>query len=132
LASAFAYDRTVTTPCRDVLFPAGDEQCHAWLYLPDPDPSKSERPPVIVMGHGLGAVKALRLGAFAERFQAAGYACLVFDYRYFGDSTGEPRELLSISRQREDWRAALNFVRTLRLTAIGSSCGAPRSPGDTS
>lgn len=74
---------------------------------------KSERPPAIVMAHGLGAVKALRLGAFAERFQAAGYACLVFDYRHFGDSTGEPRELLSISRQREDWRAALEFVRTL-------------------
>ncbi len=65
------------------------------------------------MAHGLGAVKALRLGGFAERFQAAGYACLVFDYRHFGDSGGEPREMLSIRRQREDWRAALQFARTL-------------------
>ena len=84
---------------------------------------------MIVMAHGLGAVKALRLGGFAERFQAAGYACLVFDYRYFGESSGEPRELLSIRRQREDWRAALEFARTLpevdgdRVVLWGTSFG---------
>lgn len=84
---------------------------------------------MIVMAHGLGAVKTLRLGAFAERFQAAGYACLVFDYRYFGDSEGQPRELLSIARQREDWQAALRFVRSLpevdssRVVLWGSSFG---------
>ena len=81
------------------------------------------------MAHGLGAIKTLRLGAFAERFQAAGYACLVFDYRHFGESEGEPRELLSISRQREDWRAAVRFVRTLpevdgrRVVLWGTSFG---------
>ena len=89
-----------------VSFDSGSDRCVAWLYLPEgPQPH-----PVIVMAHGLGAVKALRLGAFAERFQAAGYACLVFDYRYFGDSEGEPRELLSIRRQREDWRAAVSLM----------------------
>ncbi len=81
------------------------------------------------MGHGLGAIKALRLGAFAERFQAAGYGCLVFDYRHFGDSEGEPRELLSIRRQRQDWRAAVAFARSLaecderRVVLWGTSFG---------
>ncbi len=81
------------------------------------------------MAHGLGAVKALRLAAFAERFQAAGYACLVFDYRHFGESEGEPRELLSLDRQREDWRAAVAFARSLsevdteRVVVWGTSFG---------
>ena len=112
----------------DLYFTSGTDRCHAWLYLPkaaaDPGP-----PPVIVMAHGLGAVKVLRLSAFAERFQAAGYACLVFDYRHFGDSEGEPRELLSINRQREDWRAAVAHARTLsevdpdRVVLWGTSFG---------
>ncbi|GAA4852890.1 alpha/beta fold hydrolase [Actinomycetospora corticicola] len=101
-----------TPPRRDVRFPSGTDRCHAWLYLPA-GTSPARRVPVIVMAHGLGAVKALRLAAYAERFTAAGYACLVFDYRHFGDSEGEPRELLSIRRQRQDWQAAVAFARTL-------------------
>jgi hypothetical protein len=114
---------------RDVHFLSGDDRCHAWLFLPPPSSPQVAPPPVIVMAHGLGAVKTLRLAAFAERFQAAGYACLVFDYRHFGDSDGEPRELLSIRRQREDWRAAVAFARTLpevdggRLVLWGTSFG---------
>jgi fermentation-respiration switch protein FrsA (DUF1100 family) len=101
-----------TSPRRDVWFDSGATRCHAWLYLPSG--ASSDTPvPVIVMAHGLGAVKALRLSAYADRFTAAGYACLVFDYRYFGDSEGEPRELLSIKSQRQDWQAAVSFARTL-------------------
>ncbi|OLR93255.1 alpha/beta hydrolase [Actinokineospora bangkokensis] len=101
-------------PRSDVRFTSGADRCHAWLYLPTPTPAPDAgAPPVVVMAHGLGGVKALRLAAFAERFQAAGYACLVFDYRHFGDSEGQPRELLSIRRQREDWHAAVAFARSL-------------------
>ncbi len=113
---------------REVRFSSGTDQCHAWLYLPVAM-AQAIPPPVIVMAHGLGAVKALRLAAFAERFQAAGYACLVFDYRHFGESEGEPRELLSLGRQRADWRAAIAFARSLsevdsgRIVAWGTSFG---------
>ena len=112
----------------EVHFPSGSEQCHAWLYLPVAT-AQATPPPVIVMAHGLGAVKALRLAAFAERFQAAGYACLVFDYRHFGESEGAPRELLSLGRQRADWRAAVAFARSLpevdseRTVVWGTSFG---------
>ena len=112
---------------RDLYFASGSDRCHAWLYLPEA--ADAGPPPVIVMAHGLGAIKVLRLSAFAERFQAAGYACFVFDYRYFGDSEGQPRELLSIARQREDWQAALRFVRSLpevdssRVVLWGTSFG---------
>ncbi len=65
---------------RDVEFTSGGEVCAAWLYTP----AGAGPHPIVVMAHGLGSVKEMRLDAFAERFQAAGYACLVFDYRYWG------------------------------------------------
>ncbi|WP_412063219.1 alpha/beta hydrolase [Rubrivirga sp. IMCC45206] len=92
----------------DVVFESHGTRCAGWFYVPD-----GEGPfPTVVMAHGLGCVKEMRLDAFAERFRAAGYACLVFDYRHFGASDGEPRQLLSISRQLEDWAAAVAFARS--------------------
>jgi pimeloyl-ACP methyl ester carboxylesterase len=65
------------------------------------------------MAHGLGAVRTMRLDAYAERFCEAGYACLVFDYRNFGDSEGAPRQLLDIRMQLQDWTVAVAYARTL-------------------
>ncbi len=79
------------------------------------------------MAHGFGGVKEARLDAYAERFAAAGHAALVFDYRYHGESGGEPRLLIDIGRQRDDWRAALAYARELdgvdasRIAAWGTS-----------
>jgi hypothetical protein len=81
------------------------------------------------MGHGLGAIREMGLSPYAERFVEAGYACLVFDYRHFGASTGEPRQLLSVRRQLEDWKAAISYVRSRpeidadRVALWGSSFG---------
>lgn len=91
----------------EISFTSGSDTCAAWLYLPEGDSPA----PVIVMAHGLGAVRSMRLDAFAERYCQQGYACLVFDYRHFGDSTGEPRQLLSIGRQLEDWANAVRFAQ---------------------
>jgi pimeloyl-ACP methyl ester carboxylesterase len=99
----------MSIPAReDLNFRSGSGQCSAWLY-----PSPLARAgPLIVMAPGLGALRAMRLDAYAERFQAEGYACLVFDYRHFGASTGEPRQLLAIGRQLADWAAAIGYART--------------------
>jgi pimeloyl-ACP methyl ester carboxylesterase len=67
------------------------------------------------MASGLSCVREQRLDAFAERFAAAGYAVLVFDYRHFGASGGSPRALMSARRQRQDWRAALAHARSLAI-----------------
>ena len=98
----------------DVTFTAGNGTCSAWLYTPGPGVS-AQRAPVVVMAHGLGGVKEMRLDAFAERFAAAGYVCLVFDYRHFGASGGEPRQLLDIKTQLQDWKAAVAYARALDL-----------------
>jgi dienelactone hydrolase len=109
----------------DVWFPSGSGDCSAWFYRPTgPGPF-----PVVVMAHGLGAIREMGLAPYAERFLAAGYAVLVFDYRHFGASTGEPRQLLSVARQREDWKAAIAYARTRpetdpdRVALWGSSFG---------
>jgi fermentation-respiration switch protein FrsA (DUF1100 family) len=51
---------------------------------------------------------------YAIRFQEAGFASLLFDYRHFGGSEGEPRQLIWIPHQLEDWEAAINYARSLR------------------
>lgn len=114
----------------DITFPSGEAFCAAWLYRPgDASDDSSQTRPIIVMAHGLGGVREMGLDAFAERFVDAGYICLVFDYRYFGASGGAPRQLLSIRRQREDWKAAIAYARTVdgadpdRLIIWGTSFG---------
>lgn len=108
-------------------FRSGADDCHAWLYRPERD---DHRHPVVVMAHGLGGTKRMGLGKFAQRFRAAGYACLVFDYRYYGKSGGEPRGLLDIPSQLADWHAALEYGRSLdcvdpkRLVLWGTSFSA--------
>jgi len=107
----------------DISFPSSGWRCRGWLYLPEGD----GKHPVIVMAHGFGGVKEMGLDRFAERFAAAGYACLVFDYRHFGSSEGEPRQLLDIGRQLQDWAAAVAYARDReeldrdRLTLWGTS-----------
>ena len=90
---------------RDVEFSSNGVRCAAWLY--------EGGPACVVMAHGFGGVRVARLDAYAERFAAAGYSVLVFDYRNFGDSGGEPRQLLSVAMQLDDWRAAVAYARSL-------------------
>ncbi len=91
----------------NIRFPSGDGECAGDLYLPE----GVETPPVVVMAHGIAAYREFRLHAFAERFARAGLAVVVFDYRNFGDSPGEPRCLVSPARHVADYLAALAFVR---------------------
>src|SRR5271155_2849133 len=99
----------VSTKREDVWFNSVGDRISAWLYRP----AGNGDAPLLVMAHGLGAVRAMRLDAYAERFCAAGYACLVFDYRNFGDSEGAPRQLLDIRMQLQDWTVAVAYARTL-------------------
>ncbi|AJW40260.1 Hydrolases of the alpha/beta [Rhodococcus sp. B7740] len=86
-------------------------RCAATVFRPA---ASVDRPrPAIVMAHGFGTPRAVRLYAYAERFVEAGYVVCVFDYRYFGDSDGEPRQLLDVGSQLADWRHAVDFARSL-------------------
>jgi pimeloyl-ACP methyl ester carboxylesterase len=108
----------------DLTFASGADTCAAWLYRPE---GVAGPAPCVVMAHGFSGTREDTLPAYAERFAAAGMAVLLFDYRHFGDSSGEPRQLLDIGRQQADYRAAVAFARTLggidarRIALFGTS-----------
>jgi dienelactone hydrolase len=109
-----------------VTFRSGGDDCAAWLYRPEAAES-GEPVALVVMAHGFSATREMRLDAYAERFCDAGLGALVFDYRHFGASGGEPRQLLDVSRQHADYHAAIAYARGLgwvdpaRVAVFGSS-----------
>ena len=92
----------------DVEFASERDTCAAWLYVPDGNGPFA----AVVLAHGWTGVREQRLDAYAARFADAGLAALVFDYRHFGASSGQPRQLLDIKRQLADWAAAVSFARS--------------------
>jgi uncharacterized protein len=110
-------------------FDSGGVRC-AGVHLPgqgDLFAGEDGRRPCVVLANGLGGTVDSGLLPFAERFAAAGIDALAFDYRHFGLSEGEPRQLLSIPRQLEDYAAAISYARSLegvdpdRVVVWGSS-----------
>jgi hypothetical protein len=65
--------------------------------------------PTIVMAHGFAGVKEM-LPGFPTLFARAGFVTLNFDYRYFGESEGEPRCQVFPLEQVEDIRNAVTWV----------------------
>ena len=113
---------------KDVDIDSHGTRIAAWHFSADSDAltTPSGRP-CVVMGHGFGATKDAGLEPFAERFQAAGADVLVFDYRGFGTSDGEPRQNVDHRRHREDYQSVVAYARTLdcvdpeRVVLWGSS-----------
>ena len=102
VAKAFPERKTVT-------YTVDGTPIRAWFYPPR---DSSAPAPCVVMGHGFGGTKAAGLDNYAVRYQAVGLSVLAFDYRHFGDSGGEPRQLIWIPYQLEDWAAAVQYARS--------------------
>ena len=113
----------MTAP-EDICIPSRGEQLAAYLYRPE---SPHGDVPCVVMAHGFSATRDDGLPAYAEAFRDAGFAVVLFDYRHFGASTGEPRQLLDIGRQHDDYRSVIAWPRRLdgidpdRIVLWGSS-----------
>ncbi|HWI21642.1 MAG TPA: alpha/beta hydrolase [Baekduia sp.] len=108
---------------RELTFLSRSETCAATFYRPE----SGVPAPCVVMAHGFSSTQAEGLQDYAERFAAAGFCALTFDYRHFGRSSGSPRQLISIRRQLKDYRAAIACARNLpgvdatRIVLWGSS-----------
>jgi uncharacterized protein len=89
-----------------VHFPSGATTCAAWHY-----PGTGGG--CVVMAAGTAVTKEPGTDRFAKRFQDAGYTVLAFDFRRLGESGGEPRQLVRVGEQQEDFEAAVEFARTL-------------------
>ena len=96
-------------------FRSDGTECVGWLYRPD----RPVDAPAVVMVPGFAAERRWGLPSYAERLAERGYAVYLFDYRGFGDSEGEPRGLVSPSRQVADLRTAINSVRDLDSVDAG-------------
>lgn len=109
---------------QDVRIPAGGEHLAAYLYRPRDTGANTA---CVVMAHGFSATRDDALPGYAEAFCDAGYVVVLFDYRHFGASTGEPRQLLDIAEQREDYHTVVAWARHLdgvdpdRIVLWGSS-----------
>ena len=55
-------------------------------------------------------MKEMYFTHFAEHFCKNGFAVVLFDYRYQGDSDGEPRGQIFPWEQIEDFRTAITFA----------------------
>ncbi len=93
----------------DIEFLSAGTTCRGWLYRPE---SVTGTVPAIVMSHGFSATRHMGLPPFAERFSAAGFAVLLFDYRCLGDSDGAERGRIIPQEPHDDLRAAIDFIVT--------------------
>jgi dienelactone hydrolase len=113
---------------KPVEFPSRRGLCRGRHFAPAETSLTNRRgAPCVVLGHGFGGTIEARLTAFAECYARAGCHALAFDYRHFGASDGEPRQLLSIRRQIQDWHAAIAHARFMegvdphRVALMGTS-----------
>ncbi|MEH1053530.1 alpha/beta hydrolase, partial [Acinetobacter baumannii] len=78
-------------------------------------PKTNNKSAVIIMAHGFAGLRQFKLIQYAQRFAQAGYAVILFDYRYWGGSTGKPREMISINSQLEDWKTMIQYASTCKF-----------------
>lgn len=92
---------------QEVRFPSDGVSCAAALYLPD-----DAHPPVpgLVMGNGFANVRQMYLPQYAQAFAASGFAVLVIDYVFLGESEGQPRQQVLPECQCDDLRNALSWL----------------------
>lgn len=91
--------------------PCDQEMIAADFYIP----KTNNKSAVIIMAHGFAGLRQFKLIQYAQRFAQAGYAVILFDYRYWGGSTGKPREMISINSQLEDWKTMIQYASTFKF-----------------
>ena len=89
-----------------VRFASGGSEIAAWHY-------PGTNGACVIMAGGSAVTKEPGTDRFAQRFQAAGFAVLAFDYRHLGESGGQPRQVVRVREQLADWQAAMGFAATL-------------------
>ncbi len=69
--------------------------------------------PVVVMAHGTSATITMTTDRYAEVFEQAGFAVLLYDHRNFGLSGGEPRQEINPWVQAHGYRDAMTYVESV-------------------
>lgn len=93
-----------------VTFPSSGTEIVGYHYSPT---TQTGNVPAVIVAHGLGGLQTSRIMPFAERFAQAGYHAMTFDYRFWGQSAGTPRNVIDVKDQQDDYRAAIGFIKQL-------------------
>ncbi len=118
----------------EISFASGRDRCAAWHFGANGDAfAGAPGVPCVVMAPGFAGTRdTSTLMDYARGFAAAGLDVVLFDYRGFGGSGGSLRQLVSVPRQRRDYRAAITAARQcLASTRNALCCGAFRTPAVT-
>jgi len=71
--------------------------------------------PAIIVGHPMGAVKEQSSNLYAQKLAEQGFVTLSLDLSFWGESEGQPRNVVSPDIYAEDFSAAVDFLGTQSL-----------------
>ncbi|KRD13811.1 hypothetical protein ASE48_30110 [Mycobacterium sp. Root265] len=97
------------------------------LFVPN-DLDRNVKNAAMVVGHPMGAVKEQSANLYATKMAEQGFVTMSLDLSYWGESAGEPRNLVAPDVYTEDFSAAVDYLRTQpfidteRIGALGV-CG---------
>lgn len=74
--------------------------------------NKNSKSPAIIVGHPMGAVKEQSSMLYAQKLAEQGFITLAIDLPYWGESEGEPRNLVAPEIYTEAFNAAVDYLGT--------------------
>lgn len=109
-----------------ITFYSESDVISACLYKPEMDINNQKYPSVLLC-HGFAGIKELLIDNFANTISAAGFVCMTFDYRGFGESSGQtvidPLSQVQDIHNATEYLRSLPFVDEQRLALWGTSLG---------
>lgn len=112
-----------------VTFQSEGETLVGTLFLPTTYQPGDKLPAVVVAGAWI-TVKEQMPELYARRLSEQGFAALAFDFRYYGESGGAPRQLESPSAKVQDIKNAITYLQSVpaidgdRIGGLGICFGA--------
>ena len=97
------------------------------LFVPN-NLDRNTKNAAMVVGHPMGAVKEQSANLYATKLAEQGFVTMSLDLSFWGESDGQPRNLVAPDIYSEDFSAAVDYLRTQsfvdteRIGALGI-CG---------
>ncbi|WP_390625416.1 alpha/beta hydrolase [Paludisphaera soli] len=88
------------------------------LFVPKGS-NRDAKLPAIVVGHPMGAVKEQSANLYATKMAEQGFVALSIDLPYWGESEGQPRNVVSPEAYSESFSAAVDFLGSRPLVDKG-------------
>ena len=104
-------DRNAPMCRQNISIPIDHTWISGWLYLPK---EFAQPAPCVILSNGFCGTKDAVLEEYALAFVRIGVAAITYDYRHFGESGGEPRQLFNGIKQMEDFKAVIGYARACK------------------